>query len=178
MQRVKACFHAVGLHILPPELQIHLCEGVEDQRRNGVAAEEGDAPVIAEQRLGKGGGVLLCGLLRLTLQILQRRHIRRCVVGGQKLHGRTLQIVPQLQDALGGLFVRQSAVIPHNGHQCVQTAGLGIVRHRHALAGHDVQKTQTVQLTKTVMHHRFADLHGVGQLPLGGQLVAGPQLSR
>ena len=134
--------------------------------------------MIAEQRLGKGGGVLLRGLLRLTLKVLQRCHIRRCVVSGQQLHGRTLQIVPQLQDALRRLFVRQAAVIAHDGHQRVQTAGLGIVRHRHALAGHDVQKAQAVQLTQPLVYHRFADLHGVGQLPLGGQLVAGPQLAR
>ena len=69
-------------------------------------------------------------------------------------------------------------MIPHNGHQRVQTAGLGIVRHRHALAGHDVQKAQAVQLTQPLVYHRFADLHGVGQFPLGGQLVAGPQLAR
>ena len=64
----------------------------------------------------------------------------------------------------------------HDGPQRFQAAGLGIVRHGDAPAGGDVQKAQAVQLPQALMDHGLADVHGVGQLPLRGQPVAGLQL--
>ena len=34
-----------------------------------------------------------------------------------------------------------------------------------------------MQLPQALVYHRFADLHFIGQLPLGGQAVAGAQLA-
>ena len=65
----------------------------------------------------------------------------------------------------------------HDGTQRLQTAGLGVVRHRHAPARRDVQKPQAVQLPQSLVYHGLADLHLVRQLPLCGQAVAGPQLA-
>ena len=68
-------------------------------------------------------------------------------------------------------------MVAHDGHQRFQTAGLGIVCYGHPLAGFDLQKAQPVQLPQTLVYHRFAHLHLIGQLPLGGQAVAGAQLA-
>ncbi len=65
LQRLQAPGRALRRDILLPEGQIHRGKGVEDQRRDGVAAEERDTPVIAEQRLGKVLGAPCGGLLRL-----------------------------------------------------------------------------------------------------------------
>ena len=65
----------------------------------------------------------------------------------------------------------------HDGHEGLKAAGLGVIRHRNPLAGFDLQKAQLVQLPQALVHHRFADLHFIGQLPLGGQAVAGAQLA-
>ena len=49
------------------------------------------------------------------------------MTGSQIPQSRSLQIIPQAQDAAGGFLVRQAAVIIHNGRQRFQAAGLGIV---------------------------------------------------
>lgn len=68
-------------------------------------------------------------------------------------------------------------MVIHDGHEGLQAAGLGVIRHRNPLAGFDLQKAQVVQLPQALVYHRFADLHFIGQLPLGGQAVAGAQLT-
>ena len=100
------------------------------------------------------------------------------MVVSQLLHGGTLQIVPQLQNAFGGLFIRQPTMILHDGHQSIKASCLGIVRHGHALPRCDIKKAKTVQFPQAFMHHCLADLHGISQFPLGGQLVAGAQFTR
>ena len=98
-------------------------------------------------------------------------------IAGQLPQGRGFQVVAQIQNAGGSLFIRQAAVVAHDGHQRFQAAGLGVIRHRNPLAGFDLQKAQLVQLPQALVYHRFADLHFIGQLPLGGQAVAGAQLA-
>ena len=68
-------------------------------------------------------------------------------------------------------------MVAHNGHQGFQTAGLGVIRHRYAFTGFNLQKAQPVQLPQALVHHCFADLHFIGQFPFGGQMIAGPQLT-
>ncbi len=133
--------------------------------------------MVAEQRLGKGLHALLRCLHHLLLQGPQGRHIPRRVPRGQLLHGWALQIVPQLQYAARRLGVRYAPVEVHNGPQCLQTAGLGIVRHGDAPAGGDVQKPQPVQLPQPLMDHGLADLYLIGQLPLSGQPVPRTQFA-
>ena len=98
-------------------------------------------------------------------------------IAGQLPQGRGFQVVAQIQNAGGSLFIRQAAVVIHDGHEGLQTAGLGVICHRNPLAGFDLQKAQLVQLPQALVHHRLADLHFIGQLPLGGQAVAGAQLT-
>ena len=111
------------------------------------------------------------------LQSTQGGDITGGVVRRQLPQGRGLQVVTQVKDTGGGLFIGQPAVVAHDRHQRFQTAGLGIIRHGDTLASLDVQKAQPVQLPQSLMHHRFADLHFIGKLPLGGQAVAGAQLA-
>ena len=164
-------------HRLTPIEAARFGKSIEDQRCDGVAAEKSNATVVAKQRFGKGSGILRRGLHRLTLQILQRSYVTGRMVVSQLLHGGTFQIVPQLQNAFGGLFIRQPTMILHDGHQRIKASCLGIVRHGHALPRCDIKKAKTVQFPQAFMHHCLADLHGISQLPLGGQLVAGAQFT-
>lgn len=66
-QPFQTAVDAGKLDILFPELQVHPGKGVEQQRCDGVAAEKGDAPVVAEQGLGQRIRPLLRRLLRLAL---------------------------------------------------------------------------------------------------------------
>ena len=53
---LQAARDALHLHIVRPEFQIDLGEGIEQQRGDGIAAEEGNAPMVAQQRLCQGRG--------------------------------------------------------------------------------------------------------------------------
>ena len=133
--------------------------------------------MVAQQRFRQRPHPGKRGLLRLLLQGPQGGQVAGGVVGRQLPQGGGFQVVAQIQNAGGGLFIRQATVVIHDGHEGLQAAGLGVIRHRNPLAGFDLQKAQPVQLPQALVYHRFADLHFIGQLPLGGQAVAGAQLT-
>ena len=95
---MQAAGNAFQLDIIRPEFLVDPGKGIEDERGNGITAEEGNAAVIPQQgfrqRFHPGQRSFLC----LLLQSPQGGQIAGGVVSGQLPQGRSFQIVAKIQN--------------------------------------------------------------------------------
>lgn len=91
--------------------------------------------------------------------------------------GGALHALAELEDGLHHLPVEAVAVVLQQGHQRVQVARLRIVGHVYAVARRHAQEALALQALDAVVHRALADVHGVRQLLLGGQLLADGELA-
>ncbi len=119
----------------------------------------------------------LRGSVKLLRKLEELVYLFVLDMGDGKLECKRGQDLTDLQNG-ENIDVRQRAAVEfHDGDECVKCALFAIVRDISAAARNDFQKSLVRNLRETGVHNAAADLHGLGQLPFGGELLADSEFS-